>query len=287
MSALKNAQVGCSRSNNPDLIAKGVRNFMKRRQFIQYAGSGLATTVGMGAIAALAANVERANAQSGGVTIQALGHTCFLFSGSGRRILVNPFRPIGCTKGYRAPNVSADLVLISSRLFDEGSIEGLSSSIRVLDEPGAYEFSQAPVLQVQGISSFHDDVNGDRFGINVMWKWTQGGLNILHMGGAAAALTTEQQTLAGRPDIAFVPVGNGPKAFTPEEAAAAVRSLNPKIVVPTQYRTAAADSAQCDIVPIDNFLQLMQGVPVERSGASLSLSSSSLPSSTKIIVMGA
>lgn len=250
---------------------------MQRRQFIQCAGASLAASLGVSLL-----DRGRAIAQSGGVTIQSLGHTCFLFTGDGRRILVNPFRPIGCTAGYRAPNVAADLVMISSRLFDEGVVEGLPGSPRLLDEPGVYEFTG---LQVQGIQTDHDDVQGRRFGVNVVWRWNQGGVNIVHMGGAAAPVTVEQQILIGRPDVLLLPVGNGPKAFTPEEAQATIQTLNPRLVIPTQYRTQAADASTCDILPIDNFLTLMQGTPVEQAGGSTSVSASSLPQSATIRVL--
>jgi L-ascorbate metabolism protein UlaG (beta-lactamase superfamily) len=249
---------------------------MKRRQLI-YAGAGLLAGLGLSMV-----DREPVQAQSGGVTIQYLGHTCFLLSGSGRRILVNPFRPGGCTAGYRPPQTAADLVLISSRLLDEGAVDGLSGSPRILFEPGVYELDG---LQVQGIGTDHDDVKGRRFGVNVTWKWSQGGVNLLHLGGAAAPITTEQQILMGRPDVLFVPVGGGPKAFTPEEAQAAVRLLNPKLIVPTQYRTSAADAASCDILPIDNFLSLMSGTTVQQVGNSMTVAAGDLPSSSQIRVM--
>ncbi|MGB3496447.1 MAG: MBL fold metallo-hydrolase, partial [Elainellaceae cyanobacterium] len=120
---------------------------MKRRTFVQYAGLTALSV----AIANLAASATPSYAQSGNsVTIKALGHTCFLFSGSGRRILVNPFRPIGCTSGYRKPNVAADLVMISSRLFDEGVVDGLPGNPRILSDTGIYEFQN---MQVQGIAT--------------------------------------------------------------------------------------------------------------------------------------
>ena len=249
---------------------------MQRRKFIQYAAASLAASYGS------SLGQGQAIAQSGGVSIQALGHMCFLFSGSGRRILVDPFRPIGCTKGYRSPNVAADLVLISSRLFDEGVVEGLPGKPRLLDQAGAYQFTG---MQVQGITTDHDDLKGKQFGKNVAWRWNQGGVNILHLGGVAAPITVEQKILMGRPDVLLLPVGGGAKAFTPEEAKAAIQDLNPKLVIPTQYRTQAADTNACDIVPIDNFLSLMQGTAVNRAGSSLSVSASSLPSATTIEVL--
>jgi len=55
---------------------------MKRRKFFSYAGSSLVATIGLG----LMDQWQRAQAQTGQVTIQALGHTSFLFTGDGRRI---------------------------------------------------------------------------------------------------------------------------------------------------------------------------------------------------------
>lgn len=250
---------------------------MKRRQFIQYAGAGFLTSMGLG-IAGSAA----VQAQSGGVTVRWLGHSCFLFTGSGLRILVNPFRPIGCTAGYRAPNVEADLVLISSRLLDEGVVDGLPGNPRVLLESGVYDFRG---IQLQGIRTDHDDLGGRRFGVNVVWRWRQGDVNILHLGGIAAPITVEQQILMGRPDLALIPVGNGPKTFTADEAKAATQVLNPKVIVPTQYRTQAADSATCELAPLDDFLALMQGTTVRRLTSDLiALSAGSLPASPEIDV---
>ncbi|MBI4782742.1 MAG: MBL fold metallo-hydrolase [Oscillatoriophycideae cyanobacterium NC_groundwater_1537_Pr4_S-0.65um_50_18] len=250
---------------------------MKRRQLIQYAGASLALSLGSGMVG------RSAQAQSSSVSIQSLGHMCFLFRGDGRRILVNPFRPIGCTAGYRAPQVEADLVMISSRLFDEGVIEGLPGTPRILDQPGVYEFTG---MQVQGIRTDHDNRKGKQFGTNVVWRWNQGGVNILHLGGAAAPITVEQQILMGRPDILLIPVGNGAKAYTPEAAKAAVQALNPKLIIPTQYRTQAADANACDILPLDNFLALMSDTPVERVGDAIAVGEADLPESgAKITVL--
>ncbi|NJO42623.1 MAG: MBL fold metallo-hydrolase [Cyanobacteria bacterium CRU_2_1] len=247
---------------------------MKRRQFCQYASAGVLATLGLGMLD----RPQTAQAQdTGSVSIQYLGHTCFLFTGDGRRVLVNPFRSIGCTAGYRAPQVDADLVMISSRLFDEGVTEGLPGDPRLLDESGIYEF---PGMQVQGISTDHDDEGGRRFGTNIVWRWMQGGINFLHMGGAAAPVTVEQQILMGRPDVLLVPVGNGPKAFTPDEARATIQTLNPKLVIPTQYRTEAADEGTCDILPLSDFLTLMEGTPVNQVGDdTITIAPASLPES--------
>ena len=241
---------------------------MKRRTLMGYAGVGLGTALGLGA------TLGSAQAQTSGVTIKSLGHMAFLFTGSGRRILVNPFRPIGCTQGLPSPTVDADIVMISSLLFDEGYLDDLPGEPRVLSEPGVYDFEN---LQVQGILTPHDREGGRRFGDNIVWKWTQGGVTIVNLGGAAAPLDVEEQILLGRPGIMLVPVGGGPKAFNAAEAVQAVQLLKPKIIIPTQYLTTAA-SDTCELSSVDEFLALMQGTPVTRaSSGTLTVRPNDLP----------
>ncbi len=215
------------------------------------------------------------------LSIQWLGHSCFSFTGDNLRVLVNPFRPIGCTAGYRWPRVEANLVLISSRLLDEGAIDELIGQPQILSDPGAYQFRDK---QIQGIRTDHDRQGGRRFGINVVWRWTQADIKILHLGGTAAPITTNQQILMGRPDLLLLPVGGGPKVYDAEEAKAAIALLNPKVVIPTQYRTAAADANLCDLTGVDRFLSVMGDTPVEEiDGDTIALQGNQLPENGPVI----
>jgi L-ascorbate metabolism protein UlaG (beta-lactamase superfamily) len=251
---------------------------MKRRQLIGYTGAGLVTAV----ITNLTAQVP-VNAQSGGVSIQWLGHTCFLLTTNKAKILINPFRTAGCTAKYRPPKVAADLVLISSQLLDEGGIDQVVGNPKLVYQPGVYDFRG---VKFQGITTDHDRNGGKRFGKNIVWKLTQGGINLLHLGGLAAPITLEQKILMGSPDVLFIPVGGSAKAYTAQEAKDAIAVLNPKLVIPTHYRTPAADPNQCDITPVDDFLALMSGINVRRSNSdAVVINSQSLPGKTEIQVL--
>ena len=251
---------------------------MERRKLIRYAGASLLATMG----SIYASGFQKSVAQSrGSVVVRWLGHTCFLFTGDGLRILVNPFQTIGCTSGYRLPRVEADLVLISSQLLDEGVVDGLPGNPEILFEPGVYDFRG---LKVEGIGIAHDREGGRRFGTNVAWNWTQGGVKIAHLGGAAAPIEIEQKILLGAPDVALIPVGGGVKAYNPREAKQAMQVLKPKIVIPTHYLTPAADENACDIVPLEQFLQLNDGIPVSRINSDrLTISKRNLPQQGPVI----
>lgn len=251
---------------------------MKRRQLMGYAGAGLLTAMGAEWVSSLQAHAQGNDSLS----IQWLGHSCFLFTGGGLRVLVNPFRPAGCTAKYRPIKVAADLVLISSQLLDEGYVENLSGNPKLIFQPGAYEFRG---IKFQGVSLAHDRKGGRQFGMNTSWSWRQGGVRISHLGVPAGAISIEQKTLFGRPDVALIPVGGGAKGYNPQEAQQAIQSLNPRLVIPTHYRTQAADN-NCDIVPVDDFLNMMQGTQVVRNNSdSVTVRARSLPETTTIQVM--
>jgi L-ascorbate metabolism protein UlaG (beta-lactamase superfamily) len=159
-------------------------------------------------------------------------------------------------------------------------VEELPGNPKLVYEAGVYEFQG---IKFQGIATDHDRNNGRQFGKNTAWGWKQGGITILHLGGAAAPISLEQKILMGRPDVALIPVGGSAKAYNAQEAKQAIAVLNPKLVIPTHYRTQAANTAACDISPIDDFLTLMAGVNVRKSNSdSISISSDKLPETGEI-----
>lgn len=243
---------------------------MKRRQLMLVGLGGLTV---LGGSRGWAAPAKSPPARQ--LTVQWLGHTCFLFSSPEGRILVNPFRPAGCTLGYRRPKVEADLILLSSRLLDEGALDVVEGNPRVLYQPGVFTVDNFDRLQ--GISTLHDRKDGRQFGINVAWRWQQAGMDILHLGSIASPLAPEEKILLGRPDILFVPVGGGPKSFDAELAQAATREIEPRLVIPTQYRTEAADGT-CELQGVDSFLKYFDSNLVKAYKTNtISIAAGSLP----------
>jgi L-ascorbate metabolism protein UlaG (beta-lactamase superfamily) len=209
-----------------------------------------------------------------GLQLRWFGHFSFLISGGAARILTHPFRPGGCTAGLSIPRQEKDLVLISSRLLDEGFVNNLPPDTQVLADPGSYTLAG---ISFQGIRMSHDRVNGRRFGTNIAWRWQQAGIRLLHLGGAAAPLTSEQRLLMGQPDVLFLPVGGGPKAYTASEAKEVATQLNPRVIIPVHFRLPRA-AASCDLAGVEEFLSLMPAEQVQRLKTNiLSLTASKLP----------
>lgn len=247
---------------------------MKRRQLIRYGAMGVLASAG----AVLGGRNRAIAAES--LSIEYHGHTCFRINGGGLSVLNNPFKPVGCTANYVPPRFNADVVTISSHLLDEGYVQELPGNPGLLRKPGLYKFRDT---QFQGLGMAHDRVDGFRFGRNVAWLWQQAGLSIFHMGGAAGILDPELRILIGRPDILILPVGGVEKAFNAQEAMAVITELEPRLVIPSHYRTAAADAETCTIEPIDAFVSAFGSAKgsdriqtVGRSG--ITITSNSLPS---------
>ena len=205
-----------------------------------------------------------ARAAGGGVTITSYGHSALMISGGGARVLLNPFQAVGCAAGLAEPRVSADVILASSQLKDEGSPV---ASGRFLVKPGSYRVAG---LAIEGIGAPHDRVGGKRFGPSTLWRWRQGGLEFAHLGGTAGTIAPDDAVLLGRPDVLIIGIGGGAKVYDGKEAAAVVRQLQARRVIPVQYR-GGGPTPSCDLSSAQPFLEAMTGATVRRSGGSLTV----------------
>ena len=76
---------------------------------------------------------------------------------------------------------------------------------------------------------------------NIIFKLNAEGLNVVHLGALHKKIENGELEKIGAVDILFIPVGGGNNYLSPEDAAAMVTTLEPRIVVPIAY--------QCDTDP--------------------------------------
>ena len=201
-----------------------------------------------------------------GLEIRNFGHSSILIKGKKQSVLLNPFRAVGCASDLVEQDISADIILASSLLPDEGAktYKGL-----FLVKPGSYRIKG---LSFEGVSSPHDRVGGRRFGMSTLWRWKQNGLTFAHLGGAVSPLTIQDRLLIGNPDILFIAVGGGGKVYDAQEAANVVEALRPRIVIPVQYQRKGKDRIlSCDQNGVEPFLELMKDYSVKKVGKKYTL----------------
>jgi L-ascorbate metabolism protein UlaG (beta-lactamase superfamily) len=194
------------------------------------------------------------------------GQSAFLITGE-RAVFVDPFGEMEgvLREGMRfdyppIEGVEAELLLVTHEHPDHNAVEAVGGSPQILRSvAGTYE---SPIGEVIAVASEHDDTAGTQRGPNTILRFAVNGLRVCHFGDfGQAELRPEQQRAIGEVDVLFLPVGDGPTVGG-EPAAAIVRALRPRLVVPMHYGTEAVNFLE----PPDAFLEAL-GARVERVDA--------------------
>jgi L-ascorbate metabolism protein UlaG (beta-lactamase superfamily) len=203
-----------------------------------------------------------------------IGHSCFLIKGKEQTVITDPCHP---DLGYRLDKPEADIVTLSHFHNGHSYVEGVAGSPKQINSPGEYEIGGAFIT---GIASFHDDKKGEVRGKNTIYVIEMDGLVLCHLGDLAHPLDSRLIEEIGDVGILFVPVGE--VSTVPVDTAVEIaRRLEPPIVIPMHYKTEAFTG---NLSTADAFLDKM-GVRGLEARPKLSITSSSLPSSTQVVVL--
>jgi L-ascorbate metabolism protein UlaG (beta-lactamase superfamily) len=153
-----------------------------------------------------------------------------LRSASGDLVVIDPFDE---SFGYRLPDLTAQIVLVTHGHPDHSNVEGLGGDPRIFREARSAEIGG---LRVRAVSTFHDDVRGFDSGANLVWVVEMDGLRIAHLGDLGHALSPDQLEQLRGVDICFVPVG-GTYTLGPAGATEVIEQLASAIVVPIHFKT--------------------------------------------------
>jgi L-ascorbate metabolism protein UlaG (beta-lactamase superfamily) len=191
------------------------------------------------------------------------GQSSFLLRGE-HSVFIDPFGSMeaATARGLRfdyppIEGVETELLLVTHEHGDHNAVEVVGGSPQIIrSTAGTFE---SPVGEVIGVASEHDDVAGTKRGPNTIFRFVLDGLRVAHFGDfGQAELRPAQQQAIGEVDVLILPVGGGPTVGG-EPAAAIVRVLRPRLVVPMHYRTEAVNFLE----PPDEFLEAL-GARVER-----------------------
>jgi L-ascorbate metabolism protein UlaG (beta-lactamase superfamily) len=189
--------------------------------------------------------------------------------------------PYSTDIGYDDLQVSADLVLITHEHPDHNNAalvggepivvhglddaDGVRRVHHVLDRlPNAKEpwwkdarlriARSEHAIVVTSIPAWHDADDGVERGANAMFLIEVDGVRIVHCGDLGQReLSAEQLSQLGKVDLLLVPVG-GTYTVDGPQAAAIVRQVKPRIVVPIHYKTPAL---KFDLAPVEPFLDAL------------------------------
>lgn len=150
-----------------------------------------------------------------------------------------------------------------------------------LDSPGEYEIAD---VSVRGIAASRHIDDPSVSPVATIYQLEVGGVRMAVLGNIAPKLNDDQLEAIGVVDIVVIPVGGNGYTLDATSAAALVRQLEPKVVIPVHY----ADSSLKYEVPqdaLDVFVSEL-GAPVEQSGNKYKLKAvSSLPEVLTTVVV--
>lgn len=158
------------------------------------------------------------------------GHSCFRFESKEGSILIDPFSK---DIGLKPPRIKDDIILITHEHHDHNNAGDANPEAFVIRNPGEYEKNG---VRIQGISSWHDNANGNQRGPNTIYIFTSEEMNLCHLGDLGQERLTDQQVEAiSDVDILMIPVG-GNYTIGPKEAVEIISQIEPKIIIPMHYK---------------------------------------------------
>ncbi|MCL2150439.1 MAG: MBL fold metallo-hydrolase [Dehalococcoidia bacterium] len=204
-----------------------------------------------------------------------LGHSCFKIRGKQATIVTDPYGP---ETGYGLGKAAANIVTVSHDHPDHNYASGVGGDPRIISRPGEYEVAGVLII---GIPTFHDNEKGAKRGKNTVFALEADELSLCHLGDLGHPLTDDQLEAIGRVDVLMVPVG-GVYTIGASSAAALVRQMDPRIVLPMHYRTPT--SGPQDLDPVQIFLHEM-GIHEVAPQAKLNVTKNNLPLLMQVIQM--
>jgi L-ascorbate metabolism protein UlaG (beta-lactamase superfamily) len=174
-----------------------------------------------------------------------LGHSCFKIKGKQATVITDPYSP---DTGYTLGKQNAAIVTVSHQHPGHSYTAGINSDPHLVTGPGEYEISNVLII---GLASYHDDEKGLIKGKNTIYLIEMDDITICHMGDLGHPLTESQTEEMGNVDILMLPVG-GVSTINASMAAAIVRQIEPKIILPMHYGTP---SLKRTLDPVDKFLK--------------------------------
>ena len=203
-----------------------------------------------------------------------LGRSCFLIRGKEKTIITDPYHP---DFGYRLGKPKADIVTVSHFHPGHSYVEGIADDPKQVKSPGEYEVGGTFIT---GVPVYHDSKKGNLRGRNTIYVIEMDDITLCHLGDLGHPLDPHLIEEIGDVDVLFLPIGEV-STIPVDTAVDIVRQLAPRIVIPMHYKTG---SSAGDLSPVDKFMDKMRVRELEER-AHLSITSSSLPASTQIVIL--
>lgn len=210
------------------------------------------------------------------------GHAAFLIETEGHRIILDPFRSPD-SGGYEPIAEPADVVVVShenDRYHSHlGQIVPPFEVVRALDLPPGGAVVRG--IRFEAIHVFETPKRKPEDEVTIV-HFRAEGLHIVFLGDLGHPLSDDELAPLRGADVVLAAAG-GPPTIDFPEIPPLIDALGPRLVLPMHYKTPRINLA---IQPVERFLELFPGDPVERPGRTwVELSPASIPDRRTILVL--
>jgi L-ascorbate metabolism protein UlaG (beta-lactamase superfamily) len=205
--------------------------------------------------------------------IRWFGHNCIRIRAREATLL---FDPVGRGTGYPLAKQTADIVALSNDDPANANLDAVKPDYKVVRGPGEYEMHE---VFITGIRTYRTEPDAPDRTHNTAYLFEIEGMRVCHLGDLGHLLNTEQAEALSDVDVLIVPAGGAP--LTAAKAAEVVGQLEPKVVIPVRYATAAGDR---ELAPLDAFCKEL-GVAVPTSEEKLVLKPSDLTETMRLAAL--
>jgi L-ascorbate metabolism protein UlaG (beta-lactamase superfamily) len=202
--------------------------------------------------------------------VQFYGANCLVFSFKSARIVLDYDEAILGKKSVVKPN---DVSLYTT----PGTTD--TASRLVFNSPGEYEIGDISISGIEAKAFKGDDEKV------TMYKLSTFDVDMLVTGHITESLTAAQLETIGNIDVLFIPVGNSGYTLDPMGALKLIKDIEPKIVVPTNYKLPNL-KYPVDQIDLDSAIKEMSMEP-SQTLAKLKVKRSDLSEVTQLFVLEA
>jgi len=181
------------------------------------------------------------------ITVEWLGHACFRITGADRkRVLIDPYND---SIGYRIPDYSCDVLLISHEHFDHAAEQFVPTEHMTIKDEGRHK---AEGLIIDAKAFPHDEAGGEKRGMTLAFRFDVDGVAFAHLGDMGVIPSQDEMGFFRGVKCLMIPVG-GYYTINASQATEIVNEIKPGYVFPMHYKTRVLT------LPISNVEDFLMG----------------------------
>lgn len=163
------------------------------------------------------------------------GERCFTIKGENTTIVVDPYEKAD----HLLKEVKADTILLTGDYEGTAVLRKGADTAKLINWPGEYEIKGVAVVAIPSYTKEKEE--GDtKKGRIILFSFMVDGIRMCHLGTLGGEVDEETMEKIGDVDVLMVPAA-GKEALDSKKAHEIIESIDPRIVIPMNYKDDEVD----------------------------------------------